>query len=219
MVDPEQLTLLAAAATAHERVRFDCRADGGALSGRLAEPHSLVVVGRRWYLLAFDHDRQDWRIFRVDRIERARTTGTRVPPRQPPSGDASKYVTDRLFDKSLVFQAVATLELPAERAAARLGDWAGELQPLGDNTCIWRSPQETVDWLAFRLALLDCDFTVHEPAELVEHLRRLGKRINRSVVRPPTGANAPELSTPKTTEHKTTEPKARKRNSAASKPT
>lgn len=185
MVDPEQLTLLAAGATGHERIRFEYRSDGGTVSQRLVEPHSLVVVGRRWYLVAYDNERQDWRIFRVDRIEAAHSTGVRVPARKPPSGDASKFVTDRLFDTALVVQAVATLELTAERASARLGDWAGDLEPFGDNACIWRSPQETVDWLAFRLTLLDCDFTVHEPPELIEHLRRLGKRINRAVARPP----------------------------------
>jgi predicted DNA-binding transcriptional regulator YafY len=189
MVDPEQLTLLAAAATAHERVRFDYRSDsrsdshsdGGELRRRLVEPQSLVVVGRRWYLLAFDNDRQDWRIFRVDRIESTTSTGAKVRPRRPPTGDALQFVTERLFDKTLVFQAVVTLELPAERAAARLGDWAGELEPIDGNTCLWRSPLDTIDWLAFRLALLDGDFTVHEPPELIEHLRRLSRRIDRAV--------------------------------------
>jgi len=185
VVEPEQLILLAAAAMANERIRFDYRSDSATISQRLVEPQSLVVVDRRWYLLAYDNERQDWRTFRVDRIEGAKSTGVRVPPRQPPSGDASRYVTDQLLDLASVFQAVATLALPAERAAARLGDWAGELTPIDDKSCLWRSPEETVDWLAFRLALLGCDFTVHEPAELSEHLRRLGKRINRAVARPP----------------------------------
>jgi len=185
MVDPEQLTVIAAAATAHERIRFGYRSGSGTITQRLVEPHSLVVVGHRWYLLGYDIERQDWRIFRVDRVESTKSTGIRVSLRQPPSADASKYVTNRLLDLAQVFQAVATLKLPAERAAARLGDWAGELEPIDDNTCRWRSPHDTLDWLAFRLALLDCDFTVHEPAELIEHLRRLGKRLNRAVARPP----------------------------------
>ncbi|GGO20991.1 helix-turn-helix transcriptional regulator [Micromonospora parathelypteridis] len=181
LVDPMQLVVLAAAASAHERVRFDYRDGDGAVSQRLVEPHRLVVVGRRWYVVAYDNERTDWRMFRVERIENARTIGVRVPPRELPADDASAFVTNQLYSLAPVFRAVATLALPAEQAAVRLGDHAGELEPLDDTSCRWRSPEDTIDWLAFRLALLGCDFTVHEPPELVEHLRRLGRRITRAV--------------------------------------
>ncbi|MCG5467694.1 YafY family transcriptional regulator [Micromonospora sp. LAH09] len=181
LVDPTQLIVLAAAAAAHERVRFDYRAGDGTVSRRLVEPHRLVLVDRRWYVVAHDNKREDWRTFRVDRIERAETTGVRVPPRELPAENASTFVTERLHGLVPVFRAAATLALPAERAAARLGDHAGELVPLDDASCRWHSPEDTVDWLGFRLALLGCDFTVHEPTELVDHLRRLGERISRAV--------------------------------------
>jgi predicted DNA-binding transcriptional regulator YafY len=181
LVDPTQLTVLAAAASANERVRFDYRNHDRAISRRLVEPHRLVVVGRRWYLLAYDNERADWRTFRIDRIDNARTTGTRVPPREPPTDDPAAFVTTQLYDLAPVFQAVVTLALPAGRAAAHLGDHAGELQPVDDESCRWYSPQDTLDWLAVRLALLGCDFTVHEPVELVDHLRQLGSRITRAV--------------------------------------
>ncbi|MBE1491622.1 helix-turn-helix transcriptional regulator [Plantactinospora soyae] len=181
LVDPTQLIVLAAAAAAHERVRFDYRAGDGAASRRLVEPHRLVLVDRRWYVVAHDNERDDWRTFRVDRIENAKTTGVRVPHRELPADDASAFVTTRLYGLVPVFRAVATLAMPAEQAAARLGDYAGKLAPLDDTSCRWHSPEDTLDWLAFRLTLLDCDFTVHEPPELIEHLRRLGLRITRAV--------------------------------------
>jgi predicted DNA-binding transcriptional regulator YafY len=181
LVDPTQLTVLAAAASADERVRFDYRSHHGTATGRIVEPHRLVVVGRRWYLLAYDNERAGWRTFRIDRIENARTTGTRVPPRQPPADDPAAFVTARLHDLAPVFRAVATLALPASQEATRLGDHVGELRPVDDESCQWHSPEDTLDWLAVRLTLLGCDFTVHQPVELIDHMRRLGTRITRAV--------------------------------------
>ncbi|MCG5452705.1 helix-turn-helix transcriptional regulator [Micromonospora hortensis] len=196
LVDPTQLIVLAAAASAHERVRFDYRDGDGGVSRRLVEPHRLVVVGRRWYVVSYDNEREDWRTFRVDRIEHATTTGVRVAPRELPTDDASAFVTDQLHSLAPVFRAVATLAMPAEQATARLGDHAGALTPLDDASCRWHSPEDTVDWLAFRLTLLGCDFTVHEPVELVDHLRRLGDRVARAVAAPavdvPTGGGRDE---------------------------
>ncbi|MDG4831574.1 YafY family protein [Solwaraspora sp. WMMD1047] len=180
LVDPAQLTVLAAASSANERVRFDYRNHDGNTTRRLAEPHRLVVVGRRWYLLAYDSERADWRTFRIDRITNAQHTGTRVPPRHPPADDPAAFVTAGLYDLAPVYRAVVTLALPAAQAAARLGDHAGDLLPVDDESCRWHSPEDTVDWLAVRLTLLGCDFTVHEPVELVDHLRRLGTRITRA---------------------------------------
>ncbi|MET8306846.1 YafY family protein [Micromonospora sp. NPDC005173] len=181
LVDPTQLTVLAAAASTNERVRFNYRNHDGAVSRRLVEPHRLVVVGRRWYLLAHDNERNDWRTFRIDRIDNAQTTGTRVPPRDPPADDLAAFVASQLYDLAPVFRAVVTLALPAGQAAAQLGDYTGELRPTDDTSCRWHSPQDTIDWLAVRLTLLGCDFTVHEPVALVDHLRQLGGRITRAV--------------------------------------
>jgi predicted DNA-binding transcriptional regulator YafY len=181
LVDPTQLTVLAAAASANERVRFNYRSHHGAATGRIVEPHRLVVVGRRWYLLAYDTERADWRTFRIDRIDDAHTTGTRVSPRQPPTDDPAVFVTTQLYDLAPVFRAVVSLALPASQAATQLGDYAGELQPIDDESCRWHSLEDTIDWLAVRLILLGCDFTVHQPAELIDHMRQLGTRITRAV--------------------------------------
>lgn len=180
LVDPEQLSVLAAAAAANERVRFAYRTHDGAVSQRLVEPHRLVVVGRRWYLLGYDNERHDWRTFRLDRVSEARTTGHRVPPREPPGQDAAAFVTGQLYDTAPVYAAVVTLSLPAQQAAARLGDYAARVEPIDEGTCRWYGNADTVDWLAVRLLLLDCEFTVHEPPELLEHLRTVGGRIARA---------------------------------------
>lgn len=141
----------------------------------------MVAFDRRWYLLAFDLERDDWRIFRLDRVSSALATGALFAPRVPPGGDATAYVTQTMYDTAPTFRARATLRLPVGLARARLADFAGDLTAIDDDSCAWHSVEDTVDYRAFRLTLLGCDFTVHGPDELVRHLRRLGERISRSV--------------------------------------
>ncbi|MEU7479148.1 YafY family protein [Lentzea sp. NPDC042327] len=181
LVDPAQLTVVAAAAHACERLRFSYVSTEGVTSKRHVEPTRLVALGRRWYLLAHDLDRADWRVFRLDRITSALATGARSTPRTAPGGDAVEYVAQRMYDSVPVHRASATLRLPVEVARARLGDAAGELRALDAASCRWESGEDTVEYLAFRLTLLDCDFTVHGPGALVDHLRRVAARITHSI--------------------------------------
>ncbi|WP_434439193.1 helix-turn-helix transcriptional regulator [Lentzea sp. E54] len=181
LVDPAQLTVVAGAVAARERVRFAYVAQENVVSKRYVEPIQLVALDRRWYLLAFDLERDDWRIFRLDRVSSALATGARFAPRVPPGGDATAYVTQKMYDTAPTFRVRATLRLPVDLARARLADFAGDLTAIDDDSCAWHSVEDTVDYLAFRLTLLGCEFTVHGPDELVRHLRRLGERIGRSV--------------------------------------
>jgi predicted DNA-binding transcriptional regulator YafY len=167
-VAPEDLTVLAAAIANSERLRFAYKD-----AKRLVEPRRLVVAGRRWYLLAFDNDRDDWRLFRVDRIRSPQPTGARITARELPAGDA-EYVTSRLYSLVPTYEADVTLHA----AAADLAQLGG-IEPLGENSCRWRSAADTLDWLAFRLLQLGCEFEVHGPVELVEHLRALHGRLGR----------------------------------------
>ncbi|RSD14902.1 helix-turn-helix transcriptional regulator [Amycolatopsis eburnea] len=178
VVDPAQLTVFAGAIANHETVRFRYRANDGAETRRRAEPLRLVAAGRRWYLVAYDLDRADWRVFRADRVRDAQATGGRVVPRQPPAADLAAYVLDRLYDLAPTYRAVAVLGEPATQIAGRLGVAAGELTDLGDGRCRWRSHADTLDWLAFRLLALGCAFTVEEPVELAERLKVLAARAN-----------------------------------------
>jgi hypothetical protein len=73
-----------------------------------------------------------------------------------------------------------TLHAPAADVARRLGDAAGVLEPLDERTCRLRSRADTLEWLAFRLASLGCDFDVHQPPELAGYLFALGARVTRA---------------------------------------
>ncbi|QHC25498.1 helix-turn-helix transcriptional regulator [Streptomyces sp. GS7] len=194
-VDPEHLTVLAAAITNHERVRFHYLAGAGTRSRRLVEPHRLVAAGRRWYLVAYDNDRDDWRIFRMDRLSEPFATGVRTAPRELPAADAGAYVRERMRGLTAAdgYRAVATVHGPADEVAARLGGpAAGTVEPLGDASCRWRSAPDALPWLAVRLAMAGHEFTVHEPPELVGYLRAMAGRVDRAVAPEETGnADAP----------------------------
>jgi predicted DNA-binding transcriptional regulator YafY len=179
-VDPDDLAVLAVAAAHGERLRFRYRASDGTESGRLVEPHRLVAAGRRWYLVAYDNDRDDWRIFRVDRVRTPRPTGARNAPRELPDTDAAAYVRRKLYSLAPTYRAVATLHLPAEQVAGRFGDATAEVEPIDEHSCRLRSHTDTLEWLASRLAMLGCEFEVHEPPELADYLRALGARAARA---------------------------------------
>src|SRR5690348_5287202 len=93
VVDAEALALIAGACRDCEKLRFRYRARDGAATQREVEPHRLVHTGRRWYLAAWDVERNNWRTFRVDRIQQRPTTGQRFTARQPPDGDFAAYVS------------------------------------------------------------------------------------------------------------------------------
>ncbi|MEV4093175.1 helix-turn-helix transcriptional regulator [Streptosporangium saharense] len=179
-VDPQTLVVLAGAAANRERLRFAYRSADGTETRRLTEPYRLVTAGRRWYLLAYDNDRDDWRSFRVDRIGDPLATGVRVPARVPPEQDAAAFVTDRLYSSAPTYEVVATLRLPAEEVARRLGGAAGDVEPIDGHSCLLRGPADTLEWTAARLLMLGCEFEVREPPELVAYLRALGARATRA---------------------------------------
>jgi predicted DNA-binding transcriptional regulator YafY len=91
-VDLEVLTAIGTACRDHERLQFDFLGLGGATSLHVTEPHELLTWGGRWYLLAWDLERIDWRTFPVDRIRPRTPAGRRFTPRELPAGDAAAHV-------------------------------------------------------------------------------------------------------------------------------
>ncbi|CCH29769.1 YafY family protein [Actinosynnema sp. NPDC047251] len=180
-VDPEHLTTLAGAIANRERLRFHYRTGSDAESRRHVEPRHLLPIGRRWYLLAFDVDRDDWRVFRVDRMQHLNPTAARAPHRDLPTADVATYMRDRMLGRAPTYSAVATVDLPLDQVRERLGDTPGDLTAVDEHRTHVRSHTDTLDYLAFQLVQLGCEFEVHGPPELVEHLRSLRGRIDRSV--------------------------------------
>jgi predicted DNA-binding transcriptional regulator YafY len=180
-VTPETLTVIASAVAGNERLRFAYRAGDGADSRRHCEPYRLVSTGRRWYLVAYDLDRADWRTFRVDRVQEPFATGARFAPRELPTGNAAEYLKQSMQRRQETYTFEVTFAAPREVVAARLPTWLGAPEPVDEHSCRVRgSTGDAVEWFAVRLAVLGYEFTVHEPPELVEHVRELGARLTRA---------------------------------------
>ena len=179
VVDAEALSVLAAACRDHEDVRFDYRRRDGEVSRRLAEPHQLVTVERRWYLVAWDRQRGDWRTFRLDRLESPRAVGTRFMPREIPGGDAAGFVASSV---STPRHHEATLAV-----GATLAELDGVLRWI-DHTPIEAAADSSVVQIrsedlgrltmaVARIALV-APVRVIEPAELADTVRRLADHLD-----------------------------------------
>ncbi|MFK4153241.1 helix-turn-helix transcriptional regulator [Streptomyces fungicidicus] len=186
-IAPETLTVMASTIAGHERLRFAYRAADGTGSRRVTEPYRLVSTGRRWYLVAYDLDRADWRTFRVDRVSEPFATGARFTPRELPTGNAAEFLRRSMYGARESYALDVTFAAPADVIAARLPGWLGPPEPLDEGSCRLRATvSEAKDWMAVRLAMLGHDFTVHAPEELVREVRELGARLSRAAGTEPT---------------------------------
>jgi predicted DNA-binding transcriptional regulator YafY len=179
-VDAQVLSVLAAACRDRQVLRFDYRNHGGETSIRRTEPYRLVAWGRRWYLVAYDTDRGDWRTFRVDRIAPRTPTGPRFAPRQPPADDIAGYVSRRASAAVWRHQARIRVHASAEAVADRVGTAAGVVTPVDEHTCLLDTGADSLEAMAVWLGMLGVDFDVAEPPELVAHLAALSDRYRRA---------------------------------------
>ncbi|GAA2305030.1 YafY family protein [Actinomadura sp. NPDC048955] len=177
---PETLTVLAAACRDHERVRFAYRGADDRETRRLVEPHGLVSAGRRWYLVAFDAGRDDWRIFRVDRVSGPLPTGVRVAPRELPAAGTAEFVTRFMAGTHPATRAVLLVHASARELADRFRVTEGEVEPVDDRTCVLRTSADSLEWTALRIAYLDIDFEIREPAELRDRVAAMAERLSRA---------------------------------------
>jgi predicted DNA-binding transcriptional regulator YafY len=181
-VAPQDLTMIAAACRDSECLRFAYRSRDGTDSRREVDPHALVNLGRRWYLVAWDRRREDWRTFRVDRVAKPASTGVRFAPRRLPAKDAAAYVRRSIKEAPHSFEARLTLHAAAEEIAGRVPSHWGTVTPIDAHSCEYRTGDDDLGWLALRVAMLGVDFELHEPAELAEHLSTLASRLARATV-------------------------------------
>lgn len=179
-VDAERLSVIAGACRDHEGLRFHYNNRAGAPSTRVVEPHRVVHTGHRWYLVAWDAGRKDWRTFRVDRIEGKLKTSTRFQPRKPPDGDFAAFVAKSLSYAAYPYRARVTLHAAVETVAQRVPPSAGVLEAIDDHSCMLNTGSHSLEGITIHLSLLGVDFQVHEPPELIEYLRRLADRLGRA---------------------------------------
>jgi predicted DNA-binding transcriptional regulator YafY len=179
-VDPQHLTTIAAACRDSECIRFDYSSRDGTATRREVEPYALVNLGRRWYLVAWDRRREDWRTFRVDRLARPAAGGARFTARTLPAPDAASFVERSIAGAVRRFEARITVHAPAEAVVGRHPYLAGALTAIDDRRCELRTSDDDLEWLALRIAMLGVDFDVHEPPELMPYLRAIAHRLQRA---------------------------------------
>lgn len=179
-VDAETLAVIANACRDSEVLRFDYAGREGVATARSVEPYRLVHTSYRWYLLAYDLEREGWRTFRVDRIGPKPRTGRSFQGRPLPSEDVAAYVSQSVSTEVYRFRARVTVHAPARVVSARLSGVAGRIEELDADRCVVHTGGESLEGLAFHLGFLGFDFEVHEPKELIEHLRRMSERLARA---------------------------------------
>jgi predicted DNA-binding transcriptional regulator YafY len=180
-VDPETLTMIAGACRDHERFRFGYLAHSGTVSRRTVEPYRLVNDRRRWYLVAWDTERDDWRTFRVDRIEPRPPAGPRFTPRELPSDqEILARVARGAGEATWRYRARVIVHAPAEYTRGRL-PIPVDVEPLGEERCAFEPGSDYPEMLALYLGMLGADFTVADSPELVDALRTLTMRYQRAI--------------------------------------
>ncbi len=181
LVDAGSLGLLSQACRDCEQVRFEYERRDGEQSRRLVEPHQLVVAGRRWYLVAWDVRRDDWRIFRLDRLTEARLAGPRFAPRQLPADDAASFVERSIGAMPSTYRVVLTVEAPPERVVDVAWYLAHEVTDLPGGRCRLELRGDSVDWLVAMISQLSlvADLTVDAGADADEIRARLTRTAER----------------------------------------
>lgn len=177
--DPSPSTdVLATLADAiHRRivVSFDYSGRDGAASSRRVEPHRQILHHLRWYLLAWDIDRRDWRVFRIDRISRLSVSTSTYVPRDLPADTAVDYLRQGLNkQRERVF---LTVEAPPTAVADAFKYQEAELTAIDDRQTTVVLMLDTWEWLLLDLAFLDADFTVHEPSDFRDACLAFGARL------------------------------------------
>lgn len=183
VADTRVLAALSAAIHAREELRFDyVAADGdGTAAGqrRRVQPHHLVTWRGRWYLPAWDLDREDWRTFRVDRVEPRTPTGPRFSPRELPGGDVAAFIRSRFrgsdgTSTDWPCQGLVVLALPA----ATVGPYAddGVVEELGPDRCRLTLGSWSWTGLAAAIGRFDADIEILGPPELRDAFARLAAR-------------------------------------------
>lgn len=180
VVDPEALSVLAAACRDREEVRFDYRRRDGEESRRLVEPHQLVTVGRRWYLVAWDQRRDDWRSFRLDRLADAQLAGVRFTAREIPGGDAVSYVATSLGSIPRDLEALVSIDAPYSQVEGVLR-WVDHTPvETEEGSCVVQLRGDDLGRLTMSIAriALDAPVAVIEPEAMADSVRELVERLS-----------------------------------------
>lgn len=182
LVDAGRLTTLAAACRDQVQLAFEYTDREGQPSSRQVEPQGVVHTDRRWYLVAWDCLRADWRTFRIDRIASAPVVGAHFAPRAGPGdGDLRRWVARSLSLGQYPDEARIILHAPLAALRQRIPASAGVLEVVDGQRCLLRCGANPMGSVIYWLLAMDLEFEVLGRPELIERLRETGERVARSL--------------------------------------
>lgn len=174
-VDHASLAAVAEATRARERLRFSYVDREGRASERHTEPLRLVHTGRRWYLVAFDLDRDDWRTFRMDRVSMPAATGMRSKSRRAP--DPVEMIRRGITLDSWAHLATVVVEAPASEVRQLVPTTVGSVEPLDDGASRLLVGADDIRWLVQYLLSLPFELEVESPGEVRARLAEVGRGL------------------------------------------
>ncbi|NLG55389.1 MAG: YafY family transcriptional regulator [Rhodococcus sp.] len=175
-IDSQALVAAARGCRDDERITFDYKTVDGTQSSRKAEPHQLVTLGRRWYLVAYDVDRMDWRTFRLDRMSSVENTGAKFGRRQIPGGDAGSFVR-KGFSRNVSCPAVAEVAGSADAVRSAIGNWA-RVTEISAHRCRIEVDTESLDWAVATVGFSGFPVVEASPPDFADHLRAWTQRLS-----------------------------------------
>jgi predicted DNA-binding transcriptional regulator YafY len=180
VLSPDTLTVLAGACRDHRQLTLTYQDYRGKPSTRTVEPLKLAHTGsRRWYLLAWDLSREDWRTLRVDRIVGTPASGEQFAPRPAPP-DIERYVAEAIAYSPYRYRARFKLVAPASTLAERVPPWIGVLEPLDGRHTVLSTGAPTPEALVHQVMLCGVDFELLEPESLRPELKKIAARLQRA---------------------------------------
>lgn len=188
-VDPAVLLRIGEAIHAGEELRFDYASPLAAAAGvgdtrpvRRTQPHHLLLQAGRWYLIGYAEEREDWRVYRVDRVTPRSHNGRRFTPRTVPGGDPARFLSARFKGSSgadtWACWGEAALDVPLAAVAPYLGD--GSAEEIGADRCRVRLGAWSWGGVAAAFLRLEADMSEVEPAELRAAFGTLADRAARA---------------------------------------
>jgi predicted DNA-binding transcriptional regulator YafY len=177
-VDPEVLMTLARACRDHEHVAAGYTDLRGTVTQRRVEPYQLVTTGRRWYLLAYDRDRDDWRSFRLDRMSEVVARGTTFTARDAP--DAATYISRSISSSPYRYVAQVRYHASEEAVAQHFSPTSATIESEGPESCMVTTGADNPEVLALYLAMVGCDFDIIGPPEVIAGADSMGERLRRA---------------------------------------
>ncbi|RNG22207.1 helix-turn-helix transcriptional regulator [Streptomyces botrytidirepellens] len=176
-ISAETMSTLAEA-IAHERVvTFHYVGADGTATTRNVEPYRQIHLLLRWYLLGWDTGKEDWRVFRIDRVSELQAQSGRFAPRALPAGTGVDYLRQGINRNRQ--RVVVTIDAPMTEVADAFAHEDIDLTAAAGGGTHAVLMLDSWQWLLPRLAFLDADFRIEEPAEFREVLRRFGARLGR----------------------------------------